>query len=156
MGCASVRCTSTSCVATHASDLAVALVALDAWVRLYSRAGDRLVRLVDFYRLPGDTPQLENQLQQGELLTEVVVPALHWSTRSTYVKVRDRASYEFALASAAVALDVRGRRIRQARVAGRWYRKASRRRPDPRPTGRDRWRTTVSRWRWCSARSCAR
>src|SRR6266511_684131 len=109
--------TSTSCVATHASDLAVALVALDAWVRLYSRAGDRLVRLVDFYRLPGDTPQLENQLQQGELLTEVVVPALHWSTRSTYVKVRDRASYEFALASAAVALDVRGRRIRQARVA---------------------------------------
>jgi xanthine dehydrogenase YagS FAD-binding subunit len=104
-------------VATHASDLAVALVALDASVRLHSRAGDRQVRLADFYRLPGDTPHLENQLRQGELLTEVVVPPLDFATRSTYVKVRDRASYEFALASAAVALDVRARRIRDARVA---------------------------------------
>jgi xanthine dehydrogenase YagS FAD-binding subunit len=109
--------TSASCVATHPSDLAVALVALDASVRLHSRSGDRLVRLADFYRLPGDTPQLETQLQQGELVTEVVVPALDFATRSTYVKVRDRSSYEFALASAAVALDVRARRIRDARVA---------------------------------------
>jgi xanthine dehydrogenase YagS FAD-binding subunit len=109
--------TSASCVATHPSDLAVALVALDASVRLHGRTGDRLVRLADFYRLPGDTPQLETQLQQGELVTEVVVPALDFATRSTYVKVRDRSSYEFALASAAVALDVRARRIRDARVA---------------------------------------
>jgi xanthine dehydrogenase YagS FAD-binding subunit len=109
--------TSASCVATHPSDLAVALVALDASVRLHSRSGDRLVRLADFYRLPGDTPQLETQLQQGELVTEVMVPALDFATRSTYVKVRDRSSYEFALASAAVALDIRARRIRDARVA---------------------------------------
>ena len=109
--------TSASCVATHPSDLAVALVALDASVRLHGRTGDRLVRLADFYRLPGDTPQLETQLQQGELVTEVVIPALSFATRSTYVKVRDRSSYEFALASAAVALDIRARRIRDARVA---------------------------------------
>src|SRR2546430_709281 len=109
--------TSASCVATHPSDLAVALVALDASVRLHGRTGDRLVRLADFYRLPGDTPQLETQLGQGELVTEVVVPALGFATRSTYVKVRDRSSYEFALASAAVALDIRARRIRDARVA---------------------------------------
>jgi xanthine dehydrogenase YagS FAD-binding subunit len=109
--------TSASCAATHASDLAVALVALDASVRLHGAAGDRLVKLVDFYRFPGDTPHLENLLQQGEVLTEVVVPALAWSHRSTYVKVRDRASYEFALASAAVALDVRARRVHDARIA---------------------------------------
>ncbi len=109
--------TSTSCVATHASDLAVALVALDASVRLAGRTGQRLVRLGDFYRLPGDTPDVENQLRPGELITEVVVPALGWSRRSTYLKVRDRQSYEFALASAAVALDVRYRVIRDARVA---------------------------------------
>jgi xanthine dehydrogenase YagS FAD-binding subunit len=109
--------TSASCAATHASDLAVALVALDASVRLHRAGGDRLVRLADFYRLPGDTPHLETQLQQGEVLTEVVVPALDFAHRSTYVKVRDRSSYEFALASAAVALDVRAGRIRDARIA---------------------------------------
>jgi xanthine dehydrogenase YagS FAD-binding subunit len=109
--------TSTSCVATHPSDLAVALVALDASLRIHGRRGDRLVRLADFYRLPGDTPQIENQLQPGELVTEVVVPALVWARRSTYVKIRDRQSYEFALASAAVALDLRGHTIHDARVA---------------------------------------
>src|SRR2546429_1053727 len=109
--------TSASCAATHASDLAVALVALDASVRLHSRNGDRLVLLADLYRLPGDTPDMENQLQPGELITEVLVPALPWSRHSTYVKVRDRRSYEFALASAAVALNLRGHRIRGARVA---------------------------------------
>ena len=109
--------TSPSCAATHASDLAVALVALDASVRLHGRDGERTVRLADFYRLPGDTPDVENQLRPGELLTEVVVPRLDWARRSRYVKVRDRSSYEFALASAAVALDVRGHTIRDARVA---------------------------------------
>jgi xanthine dehydrogenase YagS FAD-binding subunit len=109
--------TSASCVATHASDLAVALVALDASVRLYGHDGERLVRLADFYRLPGDTPEVEHQLRPGELITEVVVPGLDWFATSTYVKVRDRQSYEFALASAAVALEVRARRIRDARVA---------------------------------------
>jgi xanthine dehydrogenase YagS FAD-binding subunit len=109
--------TSTSCVATHPSDLAVALVALDASVRLRSRAGDRVVKLVDFYRLPGDTPHLENELLPGELITEVHVPALRWARQSTYLKIRDRRSYEFALASAAVALDLRGRTIHDARIA---------------------------------------
>jgi xanthine dehydrogenase YagS FAD-binding subunit len=109
--------TSDSCVATHASDLAVALVALDASVRLRGRGGERMVRLAEFYRLPGDTPHLENVLAPGELVTEVLVPPLAWARHSAYVKVRDRRAYEFALASAAVALDVAGRTIRDARVA---------------------------------------
>jgi xanthine dehydrogenase YagS FAD-binding subunit len=109
--------TSDSCVATHASDLAVALVALDAKVRLTSSAGERTVALAEFYRLPGETPDVENDLRPGELITEVVVPRLDWAARSTYVKVRDRQSYEFALCSAAVALDIQDSRIVDARVA---------------------------------------
>jgi xanthine dehydrogenase YagS FAD-binding subunit len=109
--------TSDSCVATHASDLAVALVALDAELRLAGPAGGRTVRLADFYRLPDDTPQVENDLRPGELITEIVVPRLEWAHRSTYVKVRDRQSYEFALCSAAVALDIQGSRVVDARVA---------------------------------------
>jgi xanthine dehydrogenase YagS FAD-binding subunit len=109
--------TSDSCVATHASDVAVALVALDAEIRLASAAGTRTVRLADFYRLPGDTPEVENDLRPGELITEVVIPRLDWARRSTYVKVRDRQSYEFALCSTAVALDIRDSRVVDARVA---------------------------------------
>jgi len=110
--------TSDSCVATHPSDLAVALVALDASVRLVRRGGaTRAVRLADFYRLPGDTPHLEHDLRPGELITRVTVPPLAWARRSTYLKIRDRRSYEFALASAAVALDLAGGRIRDVRVA---------------------------------------
>jgi xanthine dehydrogenase YagS FAD-binding subunit len=109
--------TSGSCVATHPSDLAVALVALDAEVRLQSSAGDRSMKLDDFYRLPGDTPEKENELHPGELITEIRVPALSWARKSAYLKVRDRDSYEFALTSAAVALDIDGDRIRDARVA---------------------------------------
>jgi xanthine dehydrogenase YagS FAD-binding subunit len=109
--------TSDSCVATHASDVAVALVALDAEIRLASTSGTRTVRLADFYRTPGDTPEVENDLRPGELITEVVVPRLDWARRSTYVKVRDRQSYEFALCSAAVALDIRDGRVVDARVA---------------------------------------
>jgi xanthine dehydrogenase YagS FAD-binding subunit len=109
--------TSDSCVATHASDVAVALVALDAEIRLVSAAGSRTVTLADFYRPPGDSPEVENDLRPGELIAEVLVPRLDWASRSTYVKVRDRQSYEFALCSAAVALDVRDSRIVDARVA---------------------------------------
>jgi xanthine dehydrogenase YagS FAD-binding subunit len=109
--------TSTSCVATHPSDLAVALTALDASVRVRGARGERTVRIADFYRLPVDTPQVETALAAGELITEIRVPALHWTRRSAYLKVRDRASYEFALASAAVALDVRGHTIHDARLA---------------------------------------
>jgi len=109
--------TSETCVATHASDVAVALVALDARVVLAGADGTRTVALADFYRLPGETPEVENDLRPGELITEVVVPRLDWARRSTYVKVRDRASYEFALCSAAVALDIRDDRVVDARVA---------------------------------------
>lgn len=109
--------TSEHCVATHASDVAVALVALDAEITLVSEDGERVVPLAGFYRLPGDTPNVENDLRPGELITEVHVPRQDWATRSTYVKVRDRQSYEFALCSAAVALDVQDDRIADARVA---------------------------------------
>jgi xanthine dehydrogenase YagS FAD-binding subunit len=109
--------TSDSCAATHASDVAVALVALDAELRLAGPDGTRTVKLADFYRLPGDTPEVENDLRTGELITEVVVPKLGWAANSTYVKVRDRQSYEFALCSAAVALDVRDGVIADARIA---------------------------------------
>jgi xanthine dehydrogenase YagS FAD-binding subunit len=109
--------TSDSCVATHASDVAVALVALDAEIRLASATGSRTVELADFYRLPGDSPDVENDLRPGELITEVLVPRLSWASRSTYVKVRDRQSYEFALCSAAVALDIQDSHVVDARVA---------------------------------------
>jgi xanthine dehydrogenase YagS FAD-binding subunit len=109
--------TSESCVATHPSDLAVALVALDASIRLQSVQGYRLLKLEDFYLLPGQTPEKENQLQPGEIITEIIVPRLPLARKSTYVKVRDRASYEFALTSAAVGLELDSAGIRDARVA---------------------------------------
>jgi xanthine dehydrogenase YagS FAD-binding subunit len=109
--------TSSSCVATHPSDLAVALIALDASVRLQSEASERVLKLDDFYLVPGATPDRENQLRPGELITDIRVPRLPWAARSTYLKIRDRDSYEFALASAAVALDRDGQTIRDVRVA---------------------------------------
>ncbi|WP_037818252.1 FAD binding domain-containing protein [Amycolatopsis nivea] len=109
--------TSDSCVATHASDVAVALVALDAEVVLAGAEGTRTVPLSEFYRQPGETPEIEHDLRPGELITEVRVPRLDWAENSTYVKIRDRQSYEFALCSAAVALDVRDGKIADARVA---------------------------------------
>jgi xanthine dehydrogenase YagS FAD-binding subunit len=109
--------TSDSCVATHASDVAVALVALGAEIRLVGSTGSRTVALTDFYRRPGDSPEVENDLRPGELIAEVLVPRLDWASHSTYVKVRDRQSYEFALCSAAVALDIQESRIVDARVA---------------------------------------
>lgn len=109
--------TSDSCVATHASDVAVALVALDAEVVLAGAEGARTVPLTEFYRQPGETPEIEHDLRPGELITEVRVPRLDWAENSTYVKIRDRQSYEFALCSAAVALDVRDGKIADARVA---------------------------------------
>jgi xanthine dehydrogenase YagS FAD-binding subunit len=75
------------------------------------------MKLADFYRLPGDTPHLENQLRQGELVTAVVLPTLAWARRSTYLKIHDRDSHKFALASAAVAVDLAGTSIRAARIA---------------------------------------
>jgi xanthine dehydrogenase YagS FAD-binding subunit len=109
--------TSEHCIATHPSDMAVALIALEATVRLLGPAGERVVPVEDFHTLPGDQPDHENVLGPGELITAVDVPAVPFATRSLYLKVRDRASFAFALASAAVALDLRDGTIRAARVA---------------------------------------
>ncbi|RJQ81775.1 xanthine dehydrogenase family protein subunit M [Pseudonocardiaceae bacterium YIM PH 21723] len=109
--------TSDQCVATHPSDLAVALVALDAVVLLRSRDGDRRIPVAEFIRRPGTTPDKEHDLRPGELIVGIEVPGGAHTARSGYLKVRDRQSYEFALASAAVALDIRDGVIRDARVA---------------------------------------
>jgi xanthine dehydrogenase YagS FAD-binding subunit len=109
--------TSRQCIATHPSDMAVAMVALDAVVRIQGPRGQRTVPLADFHLLPGQRPDRETVLRQGELITSVDLPPLSFAARSHYRKVRDRASYAFALTSAAVALDLRDGRIRDARVA---------------------------------------
>jgi xanthine dehydrogenase YagS FAD-binding subunit len=109
--------TSTSCAATHPSDLAVALMALDAVLTVQSGTGTRQIALADFYQLPGSTPSIENTLKIGELITSVTVPPLAWATKSSYLKVRDRTSYEFALSSAAIAVQTSGSTISAARVA---------------------------------------
>ncbi|WP_151087739.1 FAD binding domain-containing protein [Hymenobacter baengnokdamensis] len=109
---------SPSCIATHPSDLAVALVALEAKLTLESPKGTtRTVPLADFYKLPGSTPHIENHLAPGELITAITVPAAAHARKSHYLKVRDRASYAYALVSAAVGLDVQGGTIHSARVA---------------------------------------
>jgi xanthine dehydrogenase YagS FAD-binding subunit len=109
--------TSEHCIALHASDLAVALTALGGAVRTQGRRAGRRIPLTELYRLPADRPDLENVLERGELITAVELPLLPRGARSTYVKVRDRASYEFALASAAVVLVIEDGLIREARVA---------------------------------------
>jgi xanthine dehydrogenase YagS FAD-binding subunit len=109
--------TSDNCIAVNPSDLAVALVALDATVEVRGPGGQRTIALSDFHRLPADTPHIETVLEPGEVIAAVSVPASPAARRSHYLKVRDRASFEFAVVSAAVALDMDGARIRQARVA---------------------------------------
>jgi len=109
--------TSDACVATHPSDLAVALVALGTGVHLASARGPRTVPLDAFYTLPGTTPEIENVLRPDELVTGITVPRSPWAAHSHYVKVRDRQSYEFALTSAAVALELRGSTVVNARIA---------------------------------------
>src|SRR5581483_8107372 len=98
-------------------DMCVALAALDAIVHVQSTSGTRQIPFGDFHLLPGNTPDKEHALHQGELITHVEIPALPFGMHSTYIKVRDRHSYEFALTSAAVALNVSGHTIRDARVA---------------------------------------
>ncbi len=109
--------TSAHCVATHPSDLAVALVALDATVALRGPAGERRISVEDLYRLPGETPHLEHALERGELIVEVHVPHGRYGRRARYLKVRDRASYEFAVVSVAAALYLSGGIVRAARLA---------------------------------------
>ena len=109
---------SPACIATHPSDMCVALAALDAVVHLEGPDGARTLRLTDLHRLPGDTPAVETELEQGELITAVEIPALPFARRSAYRKVRDRASYAFALVSVAAALDLaRDGTVRDIRLA---------------------------------------
>lgn len=108
---------SDACIATYAGDFAQALIALDANLELIGLDGPRNIPFASLHRPPGDRPDIETTLASGELITAIVVPAAAWTRRSLYLKVRDRESYAFALASAAVALDMRGDIVREARIA---------------------------------------
>jgi xanthine dehydrogenase YagS FAD-binding subunit len=108
---------SDQCIATYAGDMAVALIVLDAELELTGPNGKRTVPIGDFHRVPGDTPHIETALSLGEMITGIDIPASAAAKRSHYLKVRDRASFEFALVSAAVALDLDGGRIGSVRVA---------------------------------------
>jgi xanthine dehydrogenase YagS FAD-binding subunit len=109
--------TSESCIATHPSDMAVALAALEAVVNVTGPDGERSIKLEDFHRLPGDEPQYDTTLRPGELITSIDLPAQGFAEHYTYLKLRDRASYAFALVSVAVGLDMDGDTIREARIA---------------------------------------
>jgi xanthine dehydrogenase YagS FAD-binding subunit len=108
---------SPACVATHPSDMCVSLAALGAVVHLRSANGERRLPLTDLHRLPGDHPEIETVLERGELIAAVELPALSFAARSTYRKVRDRASYAFALVSVAAALELDGGTVRDVRLA---------------------------------------
>jgi xanthine dehydrogenase YagS FAD-binding subunit len=105
------------CVATNPSDMAVAMVALDAVVRTQGAEGERTIPLAELHRLPGDRPERDTVLDHGELITAIDIPPLAFATNSRYRKVRDRASYAFALVSIAAALDIADGVIRNLRVA---------------------------------------
>ena len=109
---------SDNCIAVHPSDMCVALAALDAIVVISSNKGERKIPFADFHRLPGNTPEKDNNLQRGELITAIEIPVNDsFAKNSLYVKIRDRASYAFALVSVAAALDMNGNTIRDARLA---------------------------------------
>jgi xanthine dehydrogenase YagS FAD-binding subunit len=105
------------CIATHPSDMCVALAALAATVRVVGPTGERTIPFAEFHRLPGDTPEVDNNLQPGEVVTALDLPPQGFATHYTYVKVRDRASYAFALVSAAVGVEMDGETITTARLA---------------------------------------
>jgi xanthine dehydrogenase YagS FAD-binding subunit len=105
------------CIATHPSDMCVAMAALDASIRIEGPDGERVIPFTDFHLVPGDTPEKETVLKPGELITAVDLPHLTGITKSHYLKVRDRASYEFALTSSAVVLDMENGNIRSGRIA---------------------------------------
>ena len=109
--------TSKACIATNPSDMAVAMMVYDAVVHIQGVAGDRQVPLMDFYVLPGERPDIENVLEPGDLVTHVTLSSPSTGERSTYLKLRDRASYEFALVSAAVAITLANGAIASARFA---------------------------------------
>jgi xanthine dehydrogenase YagS FAD-binding subunit len=107
---------SPQCVATHPSDMCVALAALEAQVHVQGRDGARVIEFADFHRLPGDHPERDNHLAEGELITAIELPAAGFAEHSHYLKIRDRASYAFALVSVAAALEFSGPVIREARL----------------------------------------
>jgi len=108
---------SDDCIATYPGDFAQALIALDAVVEIQGRSGRRTLAFEKLHRAPSDTPQIETVLEPGDLITAFMIPATAASRRSAYLKIRDRESYEFALASAAVALDLADGSVRDARIA---------------------------------------
>jgi xanthine dehydrogenase YagS FAD-binding subunit len=109
--------TSDACIATHPSDMCVALAMLEATVHVTGAAGERTIAFADFHRLPGDTPQRDTNLRPDEIITAVELPAQGFAKNYTYLKIRDRLSYAFALVSVAVGLELDGDTIKQARFA---------------------------------------
>jgi xanthine dehydrogenase YagS FAD-binding subunit len=106
-----------TCIATHPSDMCVALALLEATVHVSSTSGDRMIAFADFHRLPGDTPQRDTNLEAGEIITAVELPPKGFATNYTYLKLRDRLSYAFALVSVAVGLELDGEIIKEGRFA---------------------------------------
>ncbi|MPZ39335.1 MAG: xanthine dehydrogenase family protein subunit M [Rhizobiales bacterium] len=109
--------TSEACIATHPSDMCVALAALDATVHVTGPDGERTIMFADFHRLPGDTPQRDTNLRPNEIITAIALPAPRFVTNYSYLKIRDRLSYAFALVSIAAALELEGGTIADARLA---------------------------------------
>jgi xanthine dehydrogenase YagS FAD-binding subunit len=108
---------SPSCIATHPSDMCVALAALEAVVHVTGPQGDRSIAFADFHRLPGDTPERDTNLEPGEIVTAVELPEQGFSTHYTYLKLRDRLSYAFALVSVAVGMELDGGTVKRVRIA---------------------------------------
>jgi xanthine dehydrogenase YagS FAD-binding subunit len=109
--------TSEGCIAVHPSDMCVALAVLEAKVHVTGPRGDRVIALLDFHRLPGDTPQRDSNLEADELITAIELPSQGFAANYTYIKIRDRLSYAFALVSVAVGLELDGANIKEARFA---------------------------------------
>lgn len=109
--------TSEQCIATHPSDMCVALAALGATINITGKNGDRSIPIQDFHRLPGDRPDLDNTLEAGDIVTSIDLPANGFVDNHNYLKIRDRASYAFALVSVAVGLTMEGKQIKEARLA---------------------------------------
>ena len=109
--------TSEACIAVHPSDMCVALAALEAKVRVAGPAGERVIAFADFHRLPGDAPQRDSNLAANEIITAIELPAKGFAANYSYLKIRDRLSYAFALVSVAAALELDGERIKDARLA---------------------------------------
>ena len=109
--------TSEACIATHPSDMCVALAALEAKVHVLGPAGARVIAFSDFHRLPGDTPEIDTNLKADEIITAIELPPQGFAANYSYLKIRDRLSYAFALVSVAAALELEGGRIKEARLA---------------------------------------